>query len=59
METLEELKKLKNKKIYELFIILKKQDKRRNLNFQKDKELLLIYELMELNRLIKENDEKK
>lgn len=59
METIEELEKMRDRKRYELFLILKKQDKRRNLGFQKDKELLLIYEIMELNKLIKEKNEKK
>lgn len=59
METKEELEKMRDKKRYELFLILKKQDKKRNLGFQKDKELLLIYEIMELNKLIKEKNEKK
>lgn len=59
METIEELEKMRDRKRYELFLILKKQDKRRNLGFQKDKELLLIYEIMEINKLIKEKNEKK
>lgn len=59
METLEELKNMLDKKKFELFVILKKQDKRRNLNYKKDNELLLIYEIMELNKLIKEKNGKK
>jgi hypothetical protein len=59
METLEELKSMLDKKKFELFVILKKQDKRRNLNYKKDMELLLIYEIMELNKLIKEKNGKK
>jgi hypothetical protein len=59
METLEELKSILDKKKFELFVILKKQDKRRNLNYKKDMELLLIYEIMELNKLIKEKNGKK
>lgn len=59
METLEELKNMLDKKKFELFVILKKQDKRRNLNYKKDMELLLIYEIMELNKLIKEKNGKK
>lgn len=54
METLEELEKLRDKKRYELFLILKKQDKRRNLNYLKEKEIFLIHEIMSLTQSIKE-----
>lgn len=46
-----------NKKKYLLFRIMKEQDKRKDLSYKTDKELVLIKEIKELERRIKNEKE--
>ena len=56
---MEELEKLRDRKRYELYKILRKQNKRRKLSYKVEEEYKLLKEIYSLNKQIKEKNGKK
>lgn len=56
---MEELEKLRDRKRYELYKILRQQNKRRKLSYKVEEEYKLLKEIYSLNKQLKEMNEKK